>query len=70
MGFEVTDGGEWKFWKCVEEAEFGPKLLGHTVFIMGKLLAGDRNLLGFCVYIHIYVYIYALLIFFNYQIQV
>ncbi|XP_075635609.1 uncharacterized protein LOC142607849 isoform X1 [Castanea sativa] len=44
VGFEVTDGGEWKFWKYVEEAEFGPGLPVHTVFIMGKLLAGDRNL--------------------------
>ena len=41
MGFEVTDGGEWKFWKYVEEAEFRPGLPIHTVFIMGKLLAGD-----------------------------
>ena len=52
MGFELTDGGEWKFWKYVEEAEFGPGLLVHTVFIMGKLLARDRNLLGLCVYIY------------------
>ncbi|XP_065635411.1 uncharacterized protein LOC111997893 isoform X5 [Quercus suber] len=44
VGFEVTDGGEWKFWKYVEEAEFGPGPPVHTVFIMGKLLAGDRNL--------------------------
>ena len=66
MGFEVINGGEWKFWKYVEEAEFGLGLPVHTVFIMGKLLAGDRNLLGLCVYI----YIYALLIFFNYHIQV
>ena len=58
VGFEITNGGEWKFWKYVEEAKFGPGLPVHTVFIMGKLLAGDRNLLGLC------VYIYALLIFF------
>ena len=58
MGFEVTNGGEWKFWTYVEEDEFGPGLPVHTVFIMGKLLAGDRNILGLC------VYIYALLIFF------
>ena len=58
MGFEVIDGGEWKFWKYVEEAEFGLGLSVHTIFIMGKLLVGDRNLLGLC------VYIYALLIFF------
>ena len=58
MGFEVTDGGEWKFWKYVEEAEFGPGLPVHTVFIMGKLLAGDRNLQGLVLSIYIYIYIY------------
>ena len=75
MGFEVTDGGEWKFWKYVEEAEFRPGLPVHTVFIMGKLLVRDRNLLGLCVCvcvcIYIYIYIYICFInFFNYQIQV
>ena len=67
MGFEITDGGEWKFWKYVEEAEFRPGLPVHTVFIMGKLLARDRNLLGLCVYIYIYI---CFINFFNYQIQV
>ena len=57
MGFEVTDGGEWKFWKYMEEAKFGPGLPVHTAFILGKLLAGDRNLQG------LFIYIYALLIF-------
>ena len=66
MESEVADGGEWKFWKYVEEAEFGPGLQVHTVFITGKLLARDRNLLGFCVCVCVCVY--ALLIFFNYQI--
>ena len=68
-GFEVTDGGEWKFWKYVEEAEFGPRLPVHTVFIMGKLLARDQNLLGLCVCVYIYIYI-CFINFFNYQIQV
>ena len=67
VGFEVTDGGKLKFWKYVEEAEFGPSLSVHTVFIMGKLLARDRNLLGLCVYIYIYI---CFINFFNYQIQV
>ena len=58
MGFEVTDGGKLKFWKYVEEAKFGPGLPVHTVFIMGKLLARDRNLLGLCVCVYIYIYIY------------
>ena len=48
----------------MEEAKFGPGLPVHIVFIMGKLLAGDRNLLGLC------VYMYALLLLFNYHIQV
>ena len=56
MGFEVIDGGEWKFWKYVEEAEFRPGLPVHIVFIMGKLLARDRNLLGLCVCVYIYIY--------------
>ena len=67
MESEVADGGEWKFWKYVEEAEFGPRLPVHTVFIMGKLLARDQNLLGLCVYIYIYI---CFINFFNYQIQV
>ncbi|KAJ0096026.1 hypothetical protein Patl1_15043 [Pistacia atlantica] len=28
MGFGVRDGGEWRLWKCVEEAEFGPGFAG------------------------------------------
>ena len=71
MGFEITNGGEWKFYKYVEEAEFGPGLPVHTIFIMGKLLARDQNLLGLCVCVYIYIYIYICFInFFNYQIQV
>ena len=46
----------------MEEAEFGPGLPVHTVFIMGKLLAGNRNLEGLFFFL-IYIYIYALLIF-------
>jgi hypothetical protein len=42
-----TGGGEWKFWKYVEEVEFGPGLPVHTVFITGQLVAGDQNLQGF-----------------------
>ena len=59
MGFEVINGGEWKFWKYVEEAEFGLGLPVHTVFIMGKLLAGNRNLEGLFFFL-IYIYIYML----------
>ena len=56
----VENGSSGSMWK---EAEFRPGLPVHTVFIMGKLLARDRNLLGLCVCIYIYIYIYALLIF-------
>lgn len=38
--------GEWRFFKYVEEAEFGPGLPVNTVFIEGKLIAGDCNLPG------------------------
>lgn len=47
MGLAATDGGEWKVWKYVEEAEFGPGLPVHSVFISGQLVAGDRNLQGY-----------------------
>ena len=53
----------------MEEAKFGPGLPVHIIFIMGKLLAGDRNLLGLCVCVYIYIYI-CFINFFNYQIQV
>lgn len=44
VGLVATGGVEWKFWKFVEEAEFGPSPLVHTVFITGKLLADVQNL--------------------------
>ncbi|XP_062145545.1 uncharacterized protein LOC133852913 isoform X1 [Alnus glutinosa] len=44
LGLVATGGGEWKFWKYVEEVEFGPGLPVHTVFITGQLVAGDQNL--------------------------
>jgi hypothetical protein len=47
LGLVATGGGEWKFWKYVEEVEFGPGLPVHTVFITGQLVAGDQNLQGF-----------------------
>ncbi|XP_031248170.1 uncharacterized protein LOC116105951 isoform X2 [Pistacia vera] len=48
MGFGVRDGGEWRLWKCVEEAEFGPGLPVHTVYIMGTLVDGNRHLQEGC----------------------
>ncbi|KAF7847216.1 hypothetical protein BT93_L3186 [Corymbia citriodora subsp. variegata] len=48
VGLEVSDVGEWRFFKYVEEAEFGPGLPVNTVFIEGKLIAGDCNLPESC----------------------
>ncbi|XP_058091473.1 uncharacterized protein LOC131237621 isoform X2 [Magnolia sinica] len=36
----------WVFWKYIEEPEFGPEPLVHTVFICGKLKLGDINIQG------------------------
>ncbi|XP_041011181.1 uncharacterized protein LOC121254983 isoform X1 [Juglans microcarpa x Juglans regia] len=47
VGLVATDGGEWKFWKYVEEPEFGPGLPVHNVFITGQLVAG-KNLQELC----------------------
>ncbi|KAI3423527.1 Protein kinase domain-containing protein [Psidium guajava] len=48
VGLEVSDVGEWRFFKYVEEAEFGPGLPINTVFIEGKLISGDCNLPESC----------------------
>ncbi|KAJ6901127.1 hypothetical protein NC652_027041 [Populus alba x Populus x berolinensis] len=48
VGFKANDGGEWRFLKHLEEAEFGPGLPVHTVYISGKLLNRNRNLPGLC----------------------
>ncbi|KAI4313900.1 hypothetical protein L6164_026843 [Bauhinia variegata] len=44
MGFGAVHGGEWKFFKYVKEAAFGPGLPINTVFIIGKLGAEDKEL--------------------------
>ena len=46
MGFEAAHGVEWKFSKYVKEAEFGPGLSIHTVFVVGKLAAKYKDLPG------------------------
>jgi hypothetical protein len=46
VGFKANDGGEWRFLKHLEEAEFGPGLPVHTVYISGKLLNRNQNLPG------------------------
>lgn len=46
LGLEAVEGGEWKFHKYVKEAAFGPGLPVNTVFIVGKLVAEDKDLRG------------------------
>ncbi|GAV65866.1 Lactamase_B domain-containing protein [Cephalotus follicularis] len=53
VGLRVTDGGEWRYWRFVEEPEFGPGSPVHTVYIMGKLVAGDHTLKESCTWISI-----------------
>jgi hypothetical protein len=43
LGFEAVEGGEWKFHKYVKEPAFGPGLPVNTVFLVGKLVAGDKG---------------------------
>ncbi|XP_048318533.1 uncharacterized protein LOC107429396 isoform X2 [Ziziphus jujuba] len=43
VGFGTADEGEWKFWKHVEEAEFGPGPPVHTVFIVGSRAANQNS---------------------------
>ncbi|PKI77839.1 hypothetical protein CRG98_001803 [Punica granatum] len=38
VGLGVADVGDWKFFKCVEEAEFGPGPPINFVFVEAKLL--------------------------------
>ncbi|XP_039017925.1 uncharacterized protein LOC120149099 isoform X2 [Hibiscus syriacus] len=46
LGLQMNDVGEWSLFKYVEEAEFGPGGPVNTVFVMGKLLDGNRNCQG------------------------
>ncbi|XP_044489878.1 uncharacterized protein LOC123214182 isoform X2 [Mangifera indica] len=48
VGFGMRDGREWRLWKCVEEAEFGPGLPVHTVYIIGTLADGNVYLQEGC----------------------
>ncbi|KAL1295921.1 uncharacterized protein LOC107618147 isoform X1 [Arachis ipaensis] len=45
IGFGEVEGGEWKFYKYIKEAAFGPGLPHNTVFIAGKLVTEDVALL-------------------------
>ncbi|XP_024023245.1 uncharacterized protein LOC21398546 isoform X1 [Morus notabilis] len=46
--FGDAEWGNWRFWKFVEEAEFGPGPPFHTLFILGLLVSGDPNLQESC----------------------
>lgn len=45
VGFKTADVVDWRLWKYVEEAQFGPGPPINSVFIRGKLVA-DQNLRG------------------------
>ncbi|CAK9159516.1 unnamed protein product [Ilex paraguariensis] len=46
VGVGTPSGVQWKFWKCVEEPEFGPGLPIKTVYIVGNLVPDDGNSRG------------------------
>lgn len=48
VGLGETSGTQWKFWKFVEEPDFGPGIPIHTVYITGKLGPDDGVLKGLC----------------------
>ncbi|KAL1828920.1 hypothetical protein ACET3Z_007332 [Daucus carota] len=48
VGFGETSGAQWKFWKLVEEPDFGPGIRVHTVYITVKLGPDDGILKEHC----------------------
>lgn len=48
VGFGETSGTQWKFWKFVEEPDFGPGIPIHTVYITGELGPDDGFLKEHC----------------------
>jgi len=46
LGIDISDVGEWRFVRSVEEPEFGPDSCVRTCFISGKLLNTDQSLQG------------------------
>lgn len=42
----------WKFWKFVDEPDFGPGLPIQTVYIIGKLRPDDGILTGLVGYVY------------------
>ncbi|GLT43495.1 hypothetical protein SLA2020_174380 [Shorea laevis] len=50
LGFKISDAGEWRLLKYVEEPEFGPGNPVNTVFVVGKLLAGCQDFRAPCMW--------------------
>ncbi|CAA0241548.1 unnamed protein product [Arabidopsis thaliana] len=48
LGIDISDVGEWRFVRSVEEPEFGPDSCVRTCFISGKLLNTDQSLQDNC----------------------
>lgn len=47
-GLGIPNGGQWIFWKYVEEAEFGPGSPVHTVFVVGTMAPENERLPEIC----------------------
>ncbi|KDP29446.1 hypothetical protein JCGZ_18367 [Jatropha curcas] len=48
VGIKAVDGVDWRLFKFVEEAEFGPGLPVHTIYVTGKLAIGNESLPEIC----------------------
>ena len=46
IGIKESECGQWRFWRFVEEAEFGPGLPVHTVFLVANLAVEVHKLQG------------------------
>ncbi|XP_062028997.1 uncharacterized protein LOC133745004 [Rosa rugosa] len=46
--FKAADAGDWKLWKYVDEAQFGPGPPINSVFVREKLVNADQNLQETC----------------------
>jgi len=58
LGIDISDVGEWRFVRSVEEPEFGPDSCVRTCFISGKLLNTDQSLQGHTVLISLDFHIF------------
>ncbi|XP_050372785.1 uncharacterized protein LOC126790548 [Argentina anserina] len=48
VGFKAADAGDWRLWKYVEEAQFGPGPPINSVFVRAKSIADHQNLQETC----------------------